>query len=121
MRIVLTVLLLTICPLFSLAQDGIYWPEHEGMTGARWSPDGNFIATWGEGPLVRIWNDHDGSLAFELDHSSLTFELPNGKLPDKFSKLAIVGVGWTEDMRYIKTFVDPDQRRVQVLPGCLAI
>ncbi|MYD10030.1 MAG: hypothetical protein F4X02_08290 [Chloroflexi bacterium] len=104
----LTVLLLTVCPLFSLAQDGIYWPEHEGMWGARWSPDGNYIATWGESPLVRIWNDHDGSLALELDHSALAFELPNGEARLNTDSFSIRGVTWSEDLRHIMTYAQPE-------------
>ena len=108
MRILLTVLLLTICPALSFAQDNIYWPEHEDMTGARWSPDGNYIATWGDSPLVRIWNDHDGSLAFEFDHSSLPFILPNGEARLKTDSFSIRGVTWSEDLRHIITYAQPD-------------
>ena len=98
-------------PQLRLGQEEIYFPQHEGMTGARWSQDGKFIATWGESPLVRIWHDHDGSLALELDHSSLMFELPNGKLPDMFSKLSVVGVDFSADVRYVITYAQPNDRR----------
>ena len=108
MRNLLTIFTILLAVAISLGQDEIYWPEHEGMTAARWSPDGNYFATWGEDPLVRIWNDDDGSLALELDHSSLTFELPNGEtrlITDSFS---IHGLSWSDDYRYITTYAQPD-------------
>ena len=73
------------------------------MTGARWSPDGKFIATWGESPLVRIWHDHDGSLAFELDHSELDWALPGGKVLSWPKLFGFLNVYWSADGRYILT------------------
>jgi len=108
MRIVLAILILAICSVISLAQGEIYWPDHEGMTGARWSPGGKFIATWGESPLVRIWHDHDGSLALELDHSSIEFVFPNGDLRDSTDEFSIKGVGWSDDMQFIVARAQPD-------------
>ena len=108
MRRLLTLALVILSAVVSLGQEMIYWPEHEGMTGARWSPDGNYIATWGESSLVRIWSDHDGSLALELDHSSLPFILPNGEVNDITDGFRIRGVTWSEDYRYIITYAQPD-------------
>ena len=100
--------MLAVGAVLSLAQDTIYWPEHEGMTGARWSPDGNTIATWGDTPLVRIWNDHDGSLALELDHGSIDFVFPDGDSRDSTDRFSITGVGWSDDMQFIITRAQPD-------------
>ena len=108
MRELLTVLAFLLTAAVSLGQDAFYFPQHEGMKGARWSPDGSFIATWGESPLVRIWNDHDGSLALELDHSSIEFVFPNGDLRDSTDEFSIKGVGWSDDMQFIIARAQPD-------------
>ena len=105
MRNPLIILLMLFAVSVSLGQEEIYWPDHEGMTGARWSPDGSFIATWGESPVVRIWNDHDGSLALELDISGVTFELPNGESLDISEGFAILSHYWSDDRQYIITYV----------------
>jgi len=105
MRTLLTILTILLTVAVSLGQDAIYFPQHEGMTGARWSPDGNYIATWGDSPLVRIWHDHDGSLALALDISDVTFELPNGESLDISEGFAILSHYWSDDRQYIITYV----------------
>lgn len=108
MRYLLIILVILLAVSVSLSQEEIYFPQHEGMTGARWSPDGKFIATWGESPLVQIWNDHDGSLALELDHGSIDFVFPNGDLRDSTDEFSISSVGWSDDMQFIITTAQPD-------------
>ncbi len=105
MRMILAIVLVAICPMLSLAQDEIYWPEHEGMMGARWSPDGNFIATWGASPMVRIWNDDDGSLALELDIGAVWFALPNGETLDISDGFSLRSFFWSEDKQHVFTYV----------------
>jgi len=108
MRRLFCVLSILFSMTVSLGQDDIYWPEHEGMTGARWSPDGHYIATWGESPLVRIWRDHDGTLAYELDHSELIWALPGGKVLSRPKLFGMLNVYWSADGQYVLTqaFVD---------------
>ncbi len=103
MRNLLTMILIFFTAVASLGQEAIYWPEHEGMTRARWSPDGKFIATWGEGPLARIWRDHDGSLALEIDHSELEWVLPGGEALSRPKLRGLRMVFWSLDGQYIMT------------------
>ncbi|MCY4466959.1 MAG: hypothetical protein OXE46_15620 [Chloroflexi bacterium] len=99
----LTVLLFLLGISFSSGQEEIYWPDHEGMRLARWSPDSKTIATWGEGPAARIWRDRDGSLAFELDHSELDRALPGGELIARNNLDGLRNVDWSDDGRHILT------------------
>ena len=103
MRILLAILITWFAAVVSLGQEEIYWPQHEGMSLARWSPDGEYIATWGETPLVRIWNDNDGSLALELDHSELEWILPGGVLFSPPKRYDLRNVFWSADGQYIMT------------------
>ena len=103
MRQLLTIMLVMMSAAVALGQEEIYWPEHEGMTGARWSPDGEYLATWGESAVVRIWNNQDGSLAFELDHIELDWVLPGGKVLWRPKLFGFLNVYWSADGRYILT------------------
>lgn len=103
MRPLLALLVLLLSFTVSLGQEEIYWPQHEGMSLARWSPDGDYIATWGETPLVRIWNDNDGSLAMELDHSELEWILPGGVVFPQPKFYDLRNVFWSADGQFILT------------------
>ena len=105
MRRLLSVFFLVFIALVSLGQDAIYWPDHGVMRLARWSPDGSQIATWGEYSLVRIWNDHDGALALELDHSDIRLERPRWSESRSFLVTGIRDVNWSEDASMIFTQV----------------
>ncbi|MFT7639748.1 MAG: hypothetical protein ACI9G1_001486, partial [Pirellulaceae bacterium] len=64
-------------PIWNLPEAHAEWIRSVAV-----SPDGQRLATGGNGPLVRLWSTEDGKLLQELHHPDRVFSLcfhPNGK------------------------------------------